>query len=1054
MKTKNWYKGLTATAITLAMAGAALTVPAMAIDYDLNYGNVFVEGTESWQQDTAGNQFHYVVSNTTEGSYEFVSGKYQHTTDDATVHITQGTIGQEQIINEEDTNDTVDEGAVLEEVKGNAQTGVAVDSTVTISNGTTGDDTDTGTAADGTTGTTSGGGTEENTESVDAVDVTISDVNVDIDAKKDFITVEDGTTANITIEHSTVQTEGSVVDIGSGSDVTLNLNGETTVDENGTEVDGSNEFTSFNGITVDGADLTINHDGINNFTGTDETVSENNRFEWTGIYLTNGADVDIIGADADAELTISNYENNIAVNSQEETNLDISIGTVNLTDASGDKSGFSGNGIFITHANGDFNLSVSGTQTGVDENGEKVFDTHFNANDNDNGAGIYYAVQAGAVNNSITVTNTDFSVSDNGWVGMYLETSSGKNTYTFDNSRVHINSNGSNGITGQGNTNLVIKNESVVHVDNNKGIGTNNTNAWVEGNSYFSVSNNNSHGFTNGSFDIFNSVADFNNNTNRGLNISKASSGLTSSQVIDSIVTANNNGQSGIYYQVGAQITDSAITALDNGKNDGSTSHRAGILMYKDSVITDSTLMVDGADVGIVLYDQTGYSGVMKVVGSSVLAVNGNVWDFYDDWNSNGYTGRDFITSGSLQADLDAMYGYYILNDPSLEGKTGLELFLAIAAKYNKGEGINAIVTGAPAGSVVAGSANDTQYTGPVNENGTLLFRFDLNGEIDKGAAMKNNGDGTYTFTYTDPNTGKVVEYTFRYNTDGEDLTGTGNNAYVWTPVTIINYDPLNNDLSGSQIGTAHDNGNNTATDVTIFGTTINLAEKNMPSYDAKVDTDVTTTTDANGATVTTTTTTTSTFGWWVHVDENGHLQTVTPPAKDASQEEWEKFYSLLNYQVTEETNLLDLCGGDRALAESITVYGMWTTETEQTVVTTPAEPEIPEPPYIPDYPELPDYDPPEVDIDDPDVPLVEEPEEPEEPEQPTEEIDDEETPLTPSIPDEVVDEIIAEIEDEVTPLTSVPKTGAEMPAATAALPAGVLALAVAALVRRTKRKN
>ena len=95
-----------------------------------------------------------------------LGGKYQHTTDDATVHITQGTIGQEQIINEEDTNDTVDEGAVLEEVKGNAQTGVAVDSTVTISNGTTGDDTDTGTAADGTTGTTSGGGTEENTESV------------------------------------------------------------------------------------------------------------------------------------------------------------------------------------------------------------------------------------------------------------------------------------------------------------------------------------------------------------------------------------------------------------------------------------------------------------------------------------------------------------------------------------------------------------------------------------------------------------------------------------------------------------------------------------------------------------------------------------------------------------------------------------------------------------------------------------------------------------------------------------------------------------------------
>lgn len=32
MKKKNWYKGLTATAITLAMAGITFTVPAMASD--------------------------------------------------------------------------------------------------------------------------------------------------------------------------------------------------------------------------------------------------------------------------------------------------------------------------------------------------------------------------------------------------------------------------------------------------------------------------------------------------------------------------------------------------------------------------------------------------------------------------------------------------------------------------------------------------------------------------------------------------------------------------------------------------------------------------------------------------------------------------------------------------------------------------------------------------------------------------------------------------------------------------------------------------------------
>ncbi len=100
------------------------------------------------------------------------------------------------------------------------------------------------------------------------------------------------------------------------------------------------------------------------------------------------------------------------------------------------------------------------------------------------------------------------------------------------------------------------------------------------------------------------------------------------------------------------------------------------------------------------------------------------------------------------------------------------------------------------------------------------------------------------------------------------------------------------------------------------------------------------------------------------------------------------------------------------------------------------------------DPPELPEVDPGE-EIEDEDVPLVDTPEDPEEV---VEEIEDEEVPLTPSVPEEETDEIIAEIEDEVTPLTNVPKTGAQLPAAAAALPAGVVAAAVAALIRRIKK--
>ncbi len=49
-KKRNWYRGLTATAISLAMAGAAFSVPALAINYDLSIGDVTVDGNFSWQE--------------------------------------------------------------------------------------------------------------------------------------------------------------------------------------------------------------------------------------------------------------------------------------------------------------------------------------------------------------------------------------------------------------------------------------------------------------------------------------------------------------------------------------------------------------------------------------------------------------------------------------------------------------------------------------------------------------------------------------------------------------------------------------------------------------------------------------------------------------------------------------------------------------------------------------------------------------------------------------------------------------------------------------------
>lgn len=1098
MKKKNWYKGLTATAITLAMAGAAFTVPAFAIDYDLNYGDVYVEGTESWQQNETSGPFYYVPTTSGDGSYEFVSGKYQHTDKDMSVNISQGTINN--IVNAEDANE---EKTAFESLKENMQTTTAVNSTVTISNGSTVGDNGTTDGTDGTTSTTdtSGDGTTagNNTETVDAVDVTISGVNVSTDDT--FLTVGNNTNANITIENSQIESGDNTIEIGTFDNVSTSQKVDTnstvdlTLDDVTVTVDmeKNDDFSAAGMYIQDGSTVDITLVDSNKFQAEyveekqgdayDEDADGYRGFNLSGIRVggsvadwygdANAADTVLnIQGEKDADLTLTGFGNGLNISANATTTIKDGI-TVNVTDTEALSSTQGGRGVLVA---GGLTVTGEGTKLNVTDSNKDILNNVVGSNDkrkdekgnyyyricsdndkyvNDSNSG--YGIVSGGSKGITVSDNATINVSDTDSAGIYI----GGGNLNVTQSNITVSDTKGNGIWFENGTHYFnVSDESKIYVhdanhgiqasnycvtymdisgnssviaDQNRGSGIMNIHTKITGDSYISASQNKYHGYTNGAFEIYDSKADFNDNGYIGLNIAAVLPGSDSAIIQDSVVNANNNG-GGIESNVsGAGIELRSIKlAIDN-----------------------STVISYGSDAGVCLYNTKEAPAIITVSGASVLAIEGTNYDFYDDWNTaEGHTGRDFINSGSLQADLGAMYGYYLSTDESLKGLSGLDLFLAIAKKYNNGEGINAIVTGAPNGNLKPGDKNDTQYTGPVNSKGTLLFCFDLSRDKDKGTALTYNPeDNTYTFTYTDPNTRERVEYTFRYNTAEEDLEDKGNKAYVWTPVTIINYDPLNNGPFDS-LGTATDNGDNTATDVTIFGTTINLAENDMPSYESKVDTQVTTTTGADGSVTTTTTTTTSTYGWWVHVDEEGKLKVITPPDDNASQEEWDEFYSLLNYQVNEETDLLALCGNDTELAESITVYGMWTTTTEQHVETTPGEPEIPDYPEIPEYPELPDYDPPEVDIDDPDVPLVEEPEEPEEPEQPTEEIDDEETPLTPSIPDEVIDDIIAEIEDEVTPLASVPQTGAEMPAAAAALPAGVLAAAVVAMVRKIRRKG
>lgn len=1018
---KNWYKGLTATAISLAMAGAAVSVPAFAIEYDLANGDVYVsekeDGTvESWQTDAEG-EF-YLSQTETGWNGERVNSRYQHT---QTVIVVDKEAGTETRVEKTD-NDVII-------TQSNPET--ATDNTVTVSGNLKGEEAPVEAPEEA----------EELSETdpidytADDVNITIKDVNATVDANgttntynsdgvvtgtvidnNAFLNVTEGTTADITLNNvditvdanETLGGKGAGIYVEDGSDIFLNLVGENTITGiNLPDPKQGSANTNINGIRIGGsigdsssgdADLDISGTGSLTITstGTGIQIGADSTLDIYGGSTVNINDTKALpstsagrGINQYGELTISGEGTSLNIKDVELTHLSIDNDTTNKWTGSNFGYGIDSYG----------NLTI--------DNGATV------TIDSTKSTGIYKHNDLLKVDNGSTLTITNASL-----MGINLQ-GSAQGIDVLNNSRIHTNNTRSHGIGGaESNTYNVMGGSEIVIDTTTSGSGIQYGNLYMDNGTVKIINQGGDYGWLYGAF----------------LNSLEMYNGSELSILADKEHTHMKAVKAGLdVHGAKAIISDSTLTVKNLGKS--------GIRLYYGADIDTSVVTTTGSNIGICLYDTSAGASIMTVSGASVLAVDGKTWDFYDDWNNKGYTGRDFMTSGSLQADLEAMYGYYITEDSEIAGKTGLDLFLAIAQKYNAGNGINAIVTGTPTEGIVAGTShNNTQYSGPVNEDGTLLFRFDLNGEVAHGFALKDNGDGTYTFTYTDPNTLNVYEYTFRYNTDDEDLNGEGNNAYVWAPVTIIHYNPTNNKLNDADLGTATKDSEdgNTASDYTIFGTTINLAEKNMPSYTSPDPIVSVKKEYKDGRIYTTTTTTTSTYGWWVCV-EDGKIVDISDkvPGEGATEEDWQKFYSLLNTYVDEETDLLALCGGDTKLAEEITVYGMWKTASEEVITSEPIE----FPPYQPDPKPEPKPEPkPDPKPEEP-TPVI--PEEPT-PVQPVE-------PVTPSIPDEVIDDII----DEVEQLTSVPQTGAEEEAddyAAAAVSAGVLALAVAGLLRRKHR--
>ena len=200
---------------------------------------------------------------------------------------------------------------------------------------------------------------------------------------------------------------------------------------------------------------------------------------------------------------------------------------------------------------------------------------------------------------------------------------------------------------------------------------------------------------------------------------------------------------------------------------------------------------------------------------------------------------------------------------------------------------------------------DDETYVGPINGDGTKLTEFDVNKEINKILDKDSN-----KFTYYDSNTGTKYDYVFKYNDDSTDLTGEGNNAYLWTPASLLHYDATEGLIN--YLGTAGvlKYGNSKAIqrdlflaglgtrftqDVTIYGNCMALAEKNLASASRE------------GYVF---------LGWYIADDSE-------LAKKYAEEGNFEKLYKLLNTQFTDMTNLEI----DGVPVSELTIYAKWAKE-------------------------------------------------------------------------------------------------------------------------------
>lgn len=518
------------------------------------------------------------------------------------------------------------------------------------------------------------------------------------------------------------------------------------------------------------------------------------------------------------------------------------------------------------------------------------------------GGGVFIYSESKDVKYQFKVTNAKFVVRnlENG-IGIYrlnydnpdVSYTDGSSTIVFDNAEVIIQNakSGYSAFVDEGfysdHVVLLIKDSKLSLIDNAK-------------NGYTGADNRRN-------IQIINSEVIANGNAAAGMKFD-----CQKIDIINSKLYASGNGSFGFTGMSNATVKNSTISTIDN--------KLAGMVFYGNSIVSDNSKLLSKKDgdrtysssrssavavriypgtftvvdsvtnfdsvSGISFYNTSAGNVRVYVTGETVAAISANdefnttASELFDDFNaSKQNTGRTIVIGGSLQA--------------SFENMTVSEKL-----KLLKDSVLNPVI------SFENGEKEDTQYLAPVNSDGTALTRFDLNSEINKEVG----GEGSHTFVYYDPNTSKEYVYTFRYNVVSEDLVeGESGNAYVWTPVSEITYDATEGVVvTDGSTALIDDTNSRYARDITIFGNSLDLAERVMPSAVRQGY---------------------KFLGWFIAV--NGVEVDLEKAYALANDGNFNELYALLNYKFEQNSKVLAVVDDAKSGIERITVFAKWAKESQ-----------------------------------------------------------------------------------------------------------------------------